>query len=92
MSAFRGELNRIGQDDMITLSSSDDNAIVDNLKKRLKGSIIYTAIGSVQISVNPFKELSVIDSAAGRQLLALARTFPLCVSQSINCFDRFLFC
>ena len=81
MSAFRGELNRIGQDDMITLSSSDDNAIVDNLKKRLKGSIIYTAIGSVQISVNPFKELSVIDSATGRQLLAHVSSLRLAINQ-----------
>ena len=53
MSAFRGELNKVGRDDMISLDSDTSAEIVANLKRRFQSSIIYTNIGSVVISVNP---------------------------------------
>lgn len=55
MSVFRGELNKVGRDDMISLEADDNAAIMDNLKKRFQSNIIYTSIGSVVISINPFK-------------------------------------
>jgi myosin I len=46
-----------GYDDMVLLPKITDTAIYDNLKKRLLDNYIYTYIGSVLISVNPYKEL-----------------------------------
>uniref|UniRef100_A0AC35TFU4 Unconventional myosin-Ie n=1 Tax=Rhabditophanes sp. KR3021 TaxID=114890 RepID=A0AC35TFU4_9BILA len=46
-----------GVDDMVLLNSLTNEAIVDNLKKRLKAKGIFTYIGPVLISVNPFKEM-----------------------------------
>jgi myosin-1 len=63
MSVFRGELNKVGRDDMITLDASDNAAIVDNLKRRFDSSIIYTNIGAVVISLNPFKNLDVFSKS-----------------------------
>ncbi|XP_029318030.1 unconventional myosin-Ie isoform X2 [Cottoperca gobio] len=44
-----------GVDDMVLLSKINEDAIVDNLKKRYMDDYIFTYIGPVLISVNPFK-------------------------------------
>uniref|UniRef100_A0A673ZM56 Osteoclast-stimulating factor 1 n=1 Tax=Salmo trutta TaxID=8032 RepID=A0A673ZM56_SALTR len=44
-------------DDMVLLSKINEDAITDNLKKRYMDDYIFTYIGSVLISVNPFKQL-----------------------------------
>uniref|UniRef100_A0A4W5KIR4 Osteoclast-stimulating factor 1 n=1 Tax=Hucho hucho TaxID=62062 RepID=A0A4W5KIR4_9TELE len=46
-----------GVDDMVLLSKINEDAITDNLKKRYMDDYIFTYIGSVLISVNPFKQL-----------------------------------
>ncbi|XP_037326134.1 unconventional myosin-If [Pungitius pungitius] len=46
-----------GVDDMVLLSKITEDAIVDNLKKRYLDDYIFTYIGSVLISVNPFKQM-----------------------------------
>ncbi|XP_055066693.1 myosin IEb [Misgurnus anguillicaudatus] len=46
-----------GVDDMVLLSKISEDAITDNLKKRYMDDFIFTYIGSVLISVNPFKQL-----------------------------------
>lgn len=46
-----------GVDDMVLLSKITENAIVENLKKRYMDDYIFTYIGSVLISVNPFKQM-----------------------------------
>ena len=48
---------RSGQDDMTLLSDIKDAAIVDNLKKRFYDDWIFTYIGPVLVSVNPFKQM-----------------------------------
>lgn len=55
--AFRNKLKTQGVDDLVLLSKITDEAILDNLKKRYNNDIIYTYIGNVLISVNPFKRL-----------------------------------
>nr|DBA28594.1 TPA: hypothetical protein GDO54_008923 [Pyxicephalus adspersus] len=42
---------------MVLLSKITEDAIVDNLKKRFMDDYIFTYIGSVLISVNPFKQM-----------------------------------
>ncbi|TRY86386.1 hypothetical protein DNTS_012150, partial [Danionella cerebrum] len=46
-----------GVDDMVLLSKITEDAITDNLKKRYMDDFIFTYIGPVLISVNPFKQL-----------------------------------
>ncbi|KAM8940473.1 unconventional myosin-If [Pelodytes ibericus] len=42
---------------MVLLSKISEDAIVENLKKRFLDDFIFTYIGSVLISVNPFKQM-----------------------------------
>uniref|UniRef100_A0A8C5EXL3 Osteoclast-stimulating factor 1 n=1 Tax=Gouania willdenowi TaxID=441366 RepID=A0A8C5EXL3_GOUWI len=46
-----------GVDDMVLLSKINEDAITDNLKRRYMDDYIFTYIGPVLISVNPFKQL-----------------------------------
>ncbi|XP_013862815.1 unconventional myosin-If [Austrofundulus limnaeus] len=46
-----------GVDDMVLLSKITEDAIVENLKKRYMDDFIFTYIGPVLISVNPFKQM-----------------------------------
>jgi len=48
-----------GVDDMVLLSKITESSIVENLKKRFMDDCIYTYIGPVLISVNPFKQLPI---------------------------------
>jgi len=47
-----------GVDDMVMLTSISNDAINDNLKKRFSADLIYTYIGHVLISVNPYKQIN----------------------------------
>ncbi|XP_041074230.1 unconventional myosin-Ie-like isoform X1 [Polyodon spathula] len=46
-----------GVDDMVLLSKITEDSIVENLKKRYMDDYIFTYIGPVLISVNPFKQM-----------------------------------
>ncbi|XP_027005416.1 myosin IEb [Tachysurus fulvidraco] len=46
-----------GVDDMVLLAKISEDAITENLKKRYMDDYIFTYIGPVLISVNPFKQL-----------------------------------
>ncbi|CAI4228131.1 unnamed protein product [Auanema sp. JU1783] len=50
-------VQHVGVDDMVLLSKLSEQAIVDNLRKRLQANSIFTYIGPVLISVNPFKQM-----------------------------------
>eukprot|EP00760_Papus_ankaliazontas_P004527 PhM_4_TR11938/c0_g1_i1/m.75870/K10356/MYO1; myosin I len=56
---FKRQTNLVGVDDLVLLSTLNERAITDNLKQRFAKDIIYTAIGNVLISVNPFKRLPI---------------------------------
>ncbi|XP_030227610.1 LOW QUALITY PROTEIN: unconventional myosin-If [Gadus morhua] len=47
-----------GVDDMVLLSKITEDCIVENLKKRYLDDYIFSYIGSVLISVNPFKQMN----------------------------------
>lgn len=49
----------IGVSDLTLLSKVSNEAINDNLKKRFDGAEIYTYIGHVLVSVNPFRDLGI---------------------------------
>ncbi|GAA5831836.1 hypothetical protein JCM3766R1_000120 [Sporobolomyces carnicolor] len=55
-----------GVSDMTLLTSISNESINDNLKKRFENAEIYTYIGHVLISVNPFRMLPIYDEATLR--------------------------
>ena len=67
-----------GVDDLVLLEAVTEEAIVENLRVRFKRDLIYTYIGNVLLSVNPFRLIKgsvgpgVISSYTGRKLYELA--------------------
>lgn len=62
--------------DLTLLSKVSNDAINENLKKRFEGAEIYTYIGHVLVSVNPFRDLgiytdTVLDSYRGKNRLEM---------------------
>ncbi|XP_056610900.1 unconventional myosin-Ib isoform X2 [Triplophysa dalaica] len=51
--------NMIGVGDMVLLEPLSEDSFIDNLKKRFDHNEIYTYIGSVVISMNPYKSLPI---------------------------------
>ncbi|KAK4105669.1 hypothetical protein N658DRAFT_492154 [Parathielavia hyrcaniae] len=49
----------IGVSDLTLLRTVSNDAINENLKKRFEGAEIYTYIGHVLVSVNPFRDLGI---------------------------------
>ncbi|KAL2722195.1 unconventional myosin IC [Vespula maculifrons] len=55
--------DRVGLQDFILLEDfQSESAFIDNLRKRFKEDLIYTYIGQVLISVNPYKKLPIYDA------------------------------
>ncbi|KAG9506930.1 class II myosin [Fusarium musae] len=66
----------IGVSDLTLLSKVSNEAINENLKKRFEGREIYTYIGHVLVSVNPFRDLGiytdqVLESYMGKNRLEM---------------------
>ncbi|XP_065059730.1 unconventional myosin-Ie-like [Rhopilema esculentum] len=53
----KGDMKSSGVEDMVLLPKIQEAAIVDNLKKRIMDDLIFTYIGPVLVSVNPFKQM-----------------------------------
>ncbi|XP_026275378.2 unconventional myosin IC isoform X2 [Frankliniella occidentalis] len=54
------ERDRVGVQDAVMLEDhTDERAFVENLRKRFKENLVYTYIGQVLVSVNPFKNLPI---------------------------------
>ncbi|CAG8658065.1 4828_t:CDS:10, partial [Gigaspora rosea] len=67
---------QVGVSDMTMLSKVNNDSINENLKKRFENHEIYTYIGHVLISVNPFKDLGIytdqiLKSYMGKNLLEM---------------------
>ncbi|XP_074823892.1 unconventional myosin-Ib isoform X4 [Natator depressus] len=51
--------NMIGVGDMVLLEPLSEDSFINNLKKRFDHSEIYTYIGSVVVSINPYRSLPI---------------------------------
>ncbi|EGG18742.1 myosin IA heavy chain [Cavenderia fasciculata] len=51
--------NKVGVDDLVMLTDVSESALNNNLEKRYKDGLIYTSIGPVLISINPYKQLGI---------------------------------
>jgi myosin-1 len=59
------------------LPTPTEEAISDNLEKRLKKGIIYTYIGNVLVSVNPFEQLPLYGAEWVSSLVQICNAFQL---------------
>ena len=46
----------VGYPDMIKLPDLEEAALLDNLERRFRAEVVYTYIGDIVVSVNPFKQ------------------------------------
>ncbi|XP_041643172.1 unconventional myosin-Ih [Cheilinus undulatus] len=51
--------DRVGIQDFVLMDETTDTAFLSNLKKRFGKDLIYTYIGTLLVSVNPYKELDI---------------------------------
>ena len=56
-------LQRPPAHDLVMLPSVDEPMILHNLQKRFGGDEIYTSIGAILVSINPFKDLPLFTPA-----------------------------
>ncbi|CAL8348032.1 unnamed protein product [Lota lota] len=54
--------DKVGIQDFVLLDETTEAAFMDNLKKRFNKDLIYTYIGTLVVSVNPYKELDIYNS------------------------------
>ncbi|XP_043968805.1 unconventional myosin-Ih isoform X1 [Gambusia affinis] len=51
--------DRVGIQDFVLLDETTEVAVISNLKKRFSKDLIYTYIGTLIVSVNPYKDLDI---------------------------------
>ncbi|CAL9708332.1 unnamed protein product [Knipowitschia caucasica] len=51
--------DRVGIQDFVLLDETTEEAFMNNLKKRFGNDLIYTYIGTLLVSLNPYKELDI---------------------------------
>ncbi|XP_047447962.1 unconventional myosin-Ih [Mugil cephalus] len=54
--------DRVGIQDFVLLDETTEAAFLNNLKKRFSKDLIYTYIGTLLVSVNPYKELDIYNA------------------------------
>ncbi|KAG7490600.1 unconventional myosin-Ih [Solea senegalensis] len=54
--------DRVGIQDFVLLDETTDEAFLSNLHKRFSKDLIYTYIGTLLVSVNPYKELDIYNN------------------------------
>ncbi|KAM6931438.1 unconventional myosin-Ih [Xenentodon cancila] len=53
--------DRVGIQDFVLLDETTEAAFISNLQKRFSKDLIYTYIGTLLVSVNPYKELDIFN-------------------------------
>ncbi|KAM9968175.1 hypothetical protein ACTFIW_002611 [Dictyostelium discoideum] len=60
MATFKRDLTKnVGVEDLIMLTEVSESSLHENLKIRYKEGLIYTSIGPVLVSMNPYKQLGI---------------------------------
>ena len=61
--SFQAKLTGAGVNDMCNLSELTKDTILNLLKDRFKKEIVYTYVGDIVVSVNPFKNVGAVGKA-----------------------------
>ena len=59
-TAFQAKLNGAGSNDMCNMSELTKDSILALLKDRFRKEIVYTYVGDIVVSVNPFKNVGCV--------------------------------
>jgi myosin heavy subunit len=59
-NAFQAKLNGAGANDMCNMSELTKDSILSLLKDRFRKEIVYTYVGDIVVSVNPFKNVGCV--------------------------------
>merc|ERR1719482_813733 len=62
-AVFFGKTTGYGYNDMISLPTLTKDSLLENLKKRFKMEMVYTYVGDIVVSVNPFKNTGCVGQA-----------------------------
>ncbi|XP_058013761.1 unconventional myosin-XV [Ahaetulla prasina] len=54
-----GEASRVGVDDLTQLEDLQESLVLHNIQRRFERGLIYTYIGSILVSVNPYKMFNI---------------------------------
>jgi myosin-1 len=65
---------------LVMLTKVGESDIVENIKKRYDNDLIYTYIGPVLISMNPYKDLGIV----GEQVTCISSNFILVVREHLS--------
>ena len=57
---FLGKLTGFGNNDMCSMSVLTRESILQNLKSRFLGELVYTYVGDIVVSLNPFKNVGCV--------------------------------
>jgi len=60
---FFSKVTGYGYNDMISLPTLTKESILENLKRRFKCEVVYTYVGDIVVSVNPFKNTGCVGKA-----------------------------
>jgi myosin-1 len=63
VNAFVGKFTGYGFNDLCSLPDLKKDKILANLKKRFVGEIVYTYVGDIVVSTNPFKDVGCVGKA-----------------------------
>jgi myosin-1 len=64
MESALHQRDKIGVQDSVLLENYEsEDAFMENLQKRFRANLIYTYIGTVVVSVNPYKPVGIYDKA-----------------------------
>jgi len=50
----------LGVRDLTRLTTLDESSILQNLKIRHEGDLIYTYVGNILVAVNPYKQIEIL--------------------------------
>lgn len=81
--AFVSKTN--GVDDMVMLSDLSEGGINANLRKRFDKSQIYTYVGPVLVSVNPFRNIPDLYSERLLKDVSCFRAVSFCLLPALPC-------
>lgn len=63
VTSYQRDVRANGVDDFVMLDTVDTASFLDNLKLRFQNGLVYTYIGEVVVSVNPYRAMNIYEDA-----------------------------